>query len=265
MIKEKIFPNFWQALLIIACCAISHTILFVLTAYLIKALDFSILSQSIQVIVVTLNYTIYIAYLVKKTKINFLDYYALPDLVTLFKLITVSFLVKFIITIPLYQVNNFYTLLFDSKIRLIGSSIYTKAPVIVIALWWILIPLAEEILYRGLILNRFLKQYSPIKAILLSSLIFSFSHLTLVDFAGHFVVGIVLGIFYYKTNSILVSSISHILLTSYILHMENLDLNSSKLITYSIIFLTSILIVMFLLRKPMNTVKINNLTFRKRI
>lgn len=263
MTQKIIFPNFWQAVLIIACCATTHTVIYFLTALLSKAFDYSILTQSIQVIAVVLNYTIYIAYLAKKTKINILDYYALPNIITLFKLIVVSFLLKFIITIPLYQVNDFYKLLFDSKIMLIGSSIYTKAPVIVIVLWWILIPLAEEILYRGLILNQFLKQYTPIKAILLSSLIFSFSHLSLADFAGHFVVGIVLGIFYYKTNSILVSSISHIFLTSYILHLEIFELNTSVLVIFTFLFLVSILFVTIILRKPMNTVKIKDLTLRK--
>ena len=263
MMKEKVFPNFWQVVLIIALLSTTNLIIFVITSWMMSKNNFSTFYQTIQVIALVLNFVPYVVYLVKKTNIKLSDYLALPDFTTVIKIIIVSILVKFVITIPLYQVNVFYNLLLDSKIRLIGSSMYFKAPAIVIGIRWIFIPIAEEVLFRGLVLRQFLKQFTPIKAILLSSLIFSFYHLTLVDFAGHFVVGIILGLFYYKTNSIMVTSILHILLTNYILKMENFDLTQSNLIAFIFIFVISILFVILLLRKPMNTTKISILTNRE--
>jgi membrane protease YdiL (CAAX protease family) len=253
--KEKVFPNFWQVVLIIALLTTTNLIVYTITSWMIAEHNFSTFYQTIQVIAIVLNFVPYIVYIINKTNIKLGDYLALPDFNTLIKIIIVSVLVRFVITIPLYHVNVFYNLLLDSKIRLIGSSMYFKAPAIVIGLRWIFIPIAEEILFRGLVLKQFLKQFTPIKAVLLSSLIFSFYHLTLVDFAGHFVVGIILGIFYYKTNSITVSSILHILLTNYILKMENFELTPINLIVYIFIFIISTLFVILLLKRQMILLK----------
>lgn len=205
-----------------------------------------------------LNFVPYIVYLIRKTNIKIWDYFDLPDLVTLFRLIIVIVLIKFVIVIPLQQVDIYYKLLMDSKIRFLGTSINSQTLFIVGTSKWILFPFIEEILYRGLILRQFLLRYTPTKAIILSSLIFSFAHLRYEDFAGIFVAGIVLGIFYYKTNSILVSSISHCFANlAGVLNYENLSLDQRNLIVCISIFLISTLFVILLLWKPMNTVKVN--------
>ncbi len=257
--NKKIFPNFWQALLIISCWAATNLIIWTITCILIYNNNNSTLYQSIQVIAMELNYVPYIVYLVRKTNIKIWDYFALPDFDTLFKLIIVSVLLKFVISVPMDRPLDFFKSLMDSKIKLYGISFNNKFPEIVIALRLIFFPITEEILYRGLILGQFLKRYTPTKAILLSSLIFGFAHLNIESFAFLFIGGIILGIFYYKTNSILVSSISHFLFNmGFILELKNLDLNRSNLIIYTIVFLISILIIIFLLRKPLKTVKISD-------
>jgi membrane protease YdiL (CAAX protease family) len=211
-----------------------------------------------------LNFVPYIVYLIRKTNIRIWNYFDLPDLVTLFRLIIVTVLIKFVIVIPLEQVDIFYKLLMDSKIRFLGTSINSQTLLIVATSKWILFPFIEEILYRGLILRQFLIRYPPTKAILLSSLIFSFAHLRYEGFAGLFILGIVLGIFYYKTNSILVSSISHCIfnLAAVLMHYENLSLDQRNLIVCISIFFISTLFVILLLRKPMNAVTINTLIYR---
>jgi len=256
--NKNIFPNFWQALLIISCWAATNLIIWTITSVLIYKHDDSILYQSIQVIFMGLNFVPYIVYLIKKTNIRIWNYFDLPDLVTLFRLIIVTVLIKFVIQIPLEQVDTFYKLLMDSKIRIYGTSINSQTLFIIATSKWILFPFIEEILYRGLILRQFLIRYSPTKAIILSSLIFSFAHLRYEGFAGLFVGGIVLGIFYYKTNSILVSSISHCFANlAGVLNYENLSLDQKNLIVCISIFFISILIVIFLLKRPMQTIKIN--------
>src|SRR5665647_1367349 len=99
--KEKVFPNFWQGLLIIAIWATTNSILFVITFSMMKNHNFSTLYQSIHVIILELYQVPFIVYLIKKTKIKIRDYFSLPDLDTLFKLIIVSLLVRLIIVIPL--------------------------------------------------------------------------------------------------------------------------------------------------------------------
>ena len=257
--NKKIFPNFWQALLIISCWAATNLIIWTITTVMIINHNNSILFQSIQVIFMGLNFVPFIVYLIRKTNIRIWNYFDLPDLVTLFRLIIVTVLIRFVILIPLMQVDVLYKLLMDSKTRVQGTSIISETLFVVGMSKWILFPFIEEILYRGLILRQFLIRYSPTKAIILSSLIFSFAHLRYEDFAGIFVMGIVMGIFYYKTNSILVSSISHCLLNlAGGLHYVNLSLDQRNLIVYISIFFISILIVIFLLRKPMETIKISN-------
>ena len=257
--NKKIFPNFWQGLLIIALWATTNSILWTITTVMIINHNFSNLYQIIQVIILNLYFVPFIVYLIKKSNIKIGNYFSLPDLDTLFKLIIVSLLVRLIIVIPLDDPVVFFKSLMASKLKLYGIKYDNKIPDIVIALMWIFTPVAEEILYRGLILKQFLKQYPPTKAILLSSLIFSFAHLNHEDFAALFVMGIVLGIIYYKSNSILVSSISHyILFMGIILKFDILDLNPVNFTVYASIFLISILIVIFLLRKPVETIKISN-------
>jgi len=63
-------------------------------------------------------------------------------------------------------------------------------------------PLFEEILFRGMILDGFLKRYSPWKAILWSSLIFGLFHLNPWQFIPAFILGVLMGYVYWKTRSL---------------------------------------------------------------
>lgn len=258
MIKEKIFPNFWQALLIIACWAAMNLIVFTFTTVMIYDHNSSFLYQSIQVILMGLNFVLYTVYLIRRTNIRIWDNFALPDFSTLLIIIIVSVLLTLVIRIPMDRPVSFLKLLMDLKIELLGISIKSQPLVIVNMSMWILFPFLEEILYRGLILEQFLKRYTPTKAILLAGLIFSFAHLNYERFVFIFILGIILGIFYYKTKSIFVSSISHCIFNmAALLEPIYLDLNPKKLIIYTSIFIISILIIVSLLRRPMNTAEIN--------
>jgi uncharacterized protein len=64
-------------------------------------------------------------------------------------------------------------------------------------------PIFEELLFRGVILNGFLKRYSPMKAILLSSFLFGLIHLNPWQFITAFGLGLMLGWLYWKTGSLL--------------------------------------------------------------
>ncbi|HYV91445.1 MAG TPA: type II CAAX endopeptidase family protein [Chitinophagales bacterium] len=67
----------------------------------------------------------------------------------------------------------------------------------------------EELLFRGIILEGFLKNYSPQKAILWSAMIFGVVHFNLSQGITAVVFGIIIGWVYCKTNSLIPGMIIH--------------------------------------------------------
>jgi uncharacterized protein len=64
-------------------------------------------------------------------------------------------------------------------------------------------PVLEEILFRGIILDGFLKNYTPFKSILVSALLFGIIHMNFQQGIGAVFMGIVVGFLYWRTRSIL--------------------------------------------------------------
>ena len=73
----------------------------------------------------------------------------------------------------------------------------------------IVAPLTEEFLFRGLILDGFLRKYSVRKSILVSALLFAVFHLNPWQFVGAFVVGILFAWWRVNTGSILPGILGH--------------------------------------------------------
>jgi len=84
----------------------------------------------------------------------------------------------------------------DMFLNMIGKDIFTFVTIVVAA------PVLEEFLMRGLLLRGLLKNYSPAKAIIWTSVMFAVLHLNPWQGIGAFVLGLVLGWIYYKTRSI---------------------------------------------------------------
>lgn len=78
-------------------------------------------------------------------------------------------------------------------------------------------PIAEEVLFRGGIMNYFIerKGYDRRKAILLSALIFGIIHFNPAQVVYAFLLGLVLGCIYYQTGSLLLCCIVHIALNGF--------------------------------------------------
>lgn len=70
-------------------------------------------------------------------------------------------------------------------------------------------PILEELVFRGIILDGFLKRYSPAKSILTSSMLFGFIHLNPWQFITAFIIGIFSGWVYYKTRKLTASIAIH--------------------------------------------------------
>lgn len=85
----------------------------------------------------------------------------------------------------------------------------SKAPVISLFQVCILAPIIEEILMRGYLLNGLSISYGSIIALLMSSLMFALLHFNMVQTFSAFVCGLVLGLLYLQTGSILCCILTH--------------------------------------------------------
>ncbi len=70
-------------------------------------------------------------------------------------------------------------------------------------------PILEELIFRGIMLNGLLKIYSPLKSIVISSLLFGVVHLNPWQFVAAFVIGIFSGWVYYKTQKLTLCILIH--------------------------------------------------------
>lgn len=73
----------------------------------------------------------------------------------------------------------------------------------------LLIPIAEELIFRGLILGKFLESMKPGLAAVLSALIFACMHVQPLQVVYAFLCGLILGYAYLYTGSIFVSVLIH--------------------------------------------------------
>jgi uncharacterized protein len=71
-------------------------------------------------------------------------------------------------------------------------------------------PVLEELIFRGIVLEGFLKRYTPLKSILMSSLLFGIFHLNPWQFVTAMVIGTFIGWVYYRTRSITLAIFIHI-------------------------------------------------------
>ncbi len=70
-------------------------------------------------------------------------------------------------------------------------------------------PILEELIFRGIVLDGLLKKYSPLKSILISSILFGIVHLNPWQFIAALVIGIFSGWVYYKTRNLMLCILIH--------------------------------------------------------
>lgn len=82
--------------------------------------------------------------------------------------------------------------------------------IVVFLLVSIVAPIIEEVLFRGIIQKGLINTgVKPVNAIVIASLIFGFIHFNPWQFFGAFLLGMVLGYVYYKTESLLLPILLH--------------------------------------------------------
>jgi membrane protease YdiL (CAAX protease family) len=90
-------------------------------------------------------------------------------------------------------------------------------------------PILEEVLFRGIILDGFLKRYNPKKAIFWSAFLFGLFHLNPWQFIPGFLIGLLLGYIYLKTRSLIPVILVHMVNNSFsylVMYIYGADVNS---------------------------------------
>ena len=90
--------------------------------------------------------------------------------------------------------------------------------------WWgaffkvaVIAPVVEELIFRGLILQGFRRNYNGFIAVLMSALLFALFHLNPWQFPTTFILGLLLGWIMLRTNNILLAIIGHSINNSLVL------------------------------------------------
>ena len=128
---------------------------------------------------------------------------------------------------------------------LIQPNIFSFLTIVVLA------PILEELLFRGIILEAFLKNYSPWKAIIWSAFIFGIAHFNPWQIIGASLAGILIGWAYVKTNSlipgIMIHFVNNLISFSIMTFSQNNSLYLSDFIDtpfmYSILIIISLIIL----------------------
>lgn len=128
-------------------------------------------------------------------------------------------------------------------------------------------PILEELLFRGAITKILLEKYSPVKAILISGLIFGIFHINPVQVVGAIIMGVVFAWIYYKTKSLVPCILIHILNNSLSVYssIQYPDVDCSNLLgepIYSICLLLSA--ILFLVSwRMMSTYRLPDISIQK--
>lgn len=130
-------------------------------------------------------------------------------------------------------------------------------------------PILEELIFRGIILNGLLRRYSPVKSIIISSVLFGIVHLNPWQFMSALIIGTFSGWVYYKTKKLSLSIIIHFVnnliafIAMYFMDAETMMNESlteqyggvTNLILITIGGIAVSVIGVFLLRKEFNNLK----------
>lgn len=114
-----------------------------------------------------------------------------------FLLIILTGLSLVVVLDPIESLVPIPDIFIESYFSMVDTDFFSFLTIVVAA------PVLEEVLFRGIILEGFLHNYAPRKAILLSALLFAGIHLNPVQMIGAFFIGIFLGWIYWKTRTLL--------------------------------------------------------------
>lgn len=168
--------------------------------------------------------------------------------------ISVSFSYSLLFSLLTYNVSIENSLMIHNSAEYY-SNIFSGLGIIMMIINLIVIaPISEEIALRGIVYTRVETTANPITAMIVSSIIFGFMHLMaggIILVAGSFIMGAMLGLVFYKTNSLYACFIAHAVanLPDFIFY-GNPQLSSSLMVLLEIVSgMVFIFSIIFLIKK----------------
>ena len=247
--KKRSNLNFWKALLLLVFIGIFYVIIYVAMGLTLKD---SLYSDAVQVILEYVRILVYVPVIfiyIRRPNTILRDLLSLPSKTAFFEMLSLILLIRFIVLLPLWDPISFFRLFNASQININTLSLRPIFPLLDFRLI-ILVPIVEELFFRGFILKSFLKRYSPIYAILLSSLLFALHHKDPENLVFYFLLGIVFGILYNTRKSLSICILAHIILNLFtLLDFKNIELNISMSIFFIMLYIVATYITVNLLIK----------------
>lgn len=95
----------------------------------------------------------------------------------------------------------------------------------------VIVPVMEEMIFRGVVLRSFLTNYSPGRAIGYSALLFAIYHLNIYQFPGAYFFGLLAGWIYFRTQSLWPSLLAHMVANAFAITLSGLYGSENALLT----------------------------------
>lgn len=142
----------------------------------------------------------------------------------------------------------------DNTFQEISDTIKNTPIVITIICAGIIIPIVEEIIFRGLIFNRIKFQYNLTSAMLISSVVFGIYHGNIIQGIYATMLGVCLAYAYNKTKNILIPIFIHISANTSVVCLSSFVENDGSALTVGIMVLVTLIfaiigIIYFIKRK----------------
>ncbi len=256
-IRQKYYPTILQAIHLIILYIFIQTVVDFPLAMIDYFKDTEYLYHPVKKIVLGVGSTLFILiYGFKKSKAPLFEVFPVKFFNPLLLIFLITFLwaTHNLLEIPSALLNKYlpapawfwemFNKIFEGDFGWLGA--FMKVAVVA--------PIVEELIFRGLILQGFRKNYSGFTAVVMSALLFALFHLNPWQFPATFVLGLLLGWIVLRTNSIVLAILGHsinnflVLLSItywdkisahafYLLEKENRYYISSLIVLLSLLFL----------------------------
>lgn len=150
--------------------------------------------------------------------------------------IVLGITISLIYNIVLFNLNNVFE--FTDKFQISEIPIFIQ-----VITSGILGPIMEELIFRGIVYNRLKTRMNPMRAIILTSLIFGLLHGNIIDSIYAFGVSFILIYLYEKDKTIISPMIMHISLNTTIILMLNIIIQNYVVLNYYLLIASIIILL----------------------
>ncbi len=201
---ENSYPDIRESIGIVLILIVSMVIFYPIESILVKYLDKELLLMFSYTLSVGIPFLIF--HKKRKEKTGLTSYVLNSNYFQILPLVIVAnFALLFGISSPIMSLIPFPDFMKDILIELSKlNGVYSFLTIVVVG------PILEELIFRGIVLDGLLRKYSPMKAIIVSSVLFGFIHLNPWQFLGAAFFGLFSGWIYYKTRNIFLTVAMHI-------------------------------------------------------